>query len=150
MPWATEADVVALTGTPADAVKLAQAQGLIELAISRTEAMGTAEMTLRDLDWLKKAVAYQAAWIAGQPDLFTRLDVESLSQDGMSAKFSSTGSLVYAPLATRAMRNLSWRGSSRSVSVEPFVPTPRRRYPVGGAVIDYENEQWKPLSPWNR
>lgn len=144
MTWATGADVVALTGAPADDVILAQAQALVELAIGRTEAMGTAEMTARDLDWLKKATAYQAAWIAGQPDLFTRMDVKSLAQDGMAATFND-GSLVYAPLTTRVLRNLSWRGTSRSVSVEPFCPTPTRRYPIGGAVIDYPNEPWRTI-----
>jgi hypothetical protein len=138
MTWASESDVVTLTGSPADAVKLAQAQATIELAIGRTEAKGTAEMTARDLDWLRRAVAYQAAWMAGQPDLFQRLEVKSLSQDGMSATFKGDA-LVLAPNAKRAIRNLSWLGSTRSVSVEPFCPTPARR------LVDYENEPWRPL-----
>ena len=151
MPWCTEADVPALTGSPADASKIALAQSQIELAIGRTEAKGTAEMTANDLEWLRRAVAYQAVWITGQPDLFTRTEVKSLAQDGLSATFDGNA-LTLAPLARRALRRLSWLGGgTRSVAVEPFVPTLTRRYPVGGPVVDYEGEQWTPLGwPWRR
>jgi hypothetical protein len=118
MSWATEADVVALTGTPADAVKLAQAQAAVELYLGRTEALGSAEMSARDLDWLRRGVAYQAAWMASQPDLFTRLEVEQLAQDGMSTVFAPDG-LVLAPLARRVLLRLSWMGGTQSITVEP-------------------------------
>lgn len=121
MTWASGADVTTLTGVPADEVKLTQAQAMIELHVGRTEELGTAEMTARDLDWLRRAVAFQAAWMAGQPDLFTRLEVQRLAQDGMSADFLSD-SLTLAPMARRVLRNLSWRGPARSVSVEPHQP----------------------------
>lgn len=149
MPWATTADVNSLTGTPVPEDTLAQAQALVELAIGRTEALATAEMTPRDLEWLRRAVAYQAVWVQGQSDLFTRLDVRALSQDGMSATFSD-GTLVYGPLTKRAIRKLSWMSGTRSIPVEPFTPTPRRRWPVGGAVIDYDMEPWQPVGPWSR
>jgi hypothetical protein len=132
MTWASGADVTALTGVPADDVLLNQAQALIELVVGRTEAQATAELSARDLEWLRRGVAYQAAWVAGQPDLFTRLEVQRLAQDGMSADFLSD-SLTLAPMARRVLRNLSWRGATRSTEVEPFVSTPTRRYPVGGA-----------------
>lgn len=150
MPWATTGDVNTLVGTPVADDELARAQALIELAIGRTEALATAELSTRDLEWLRRAVAYQAVWMKGQADLFTRLDVQSLSQDGLSATFSD-GSLVYGPLTQRAIRKLSWMGGTRSISVEPFCPTPRRRWPVGGPVVDYINEPWQPLpGPYSR
>lgn len=148
MSWATPADVVSLTGSPADEVLLGQAQALIEMKIGRTEETATAEMTPRDLEWLRRAVAYQASWMAGSPDLFQRLDVTQLTQDGMQATFRGDGQ-IYAPLAKKACRQLSWLGSSKSVPIEPFQPDVTFRYPVGGPVIDYEGEPWQPLGyPW--
>ena len=144
MPWATGADVTTLTGRPADDEMIAQAQAMIELAIGRTETTGSAEMTARDLDWLRRAVAYQAVWMAGQPDLYTRLDVSMLAQDGMSTTFKG-GALVYSPLAKAALKKLSWTGGTRSIAVEPFCPPVQRRYPVGGPVVDYGD--WE---PWRR
>lgn len=150
MTWATEADVVTITGSPADSQKLAQAQGMIELAVGRTETLATAELNTRDLEWLKRAVAYQAAWLAGQHDIHTRLSVTQLAQDGMAATFGED-SLTLAPLAKRAIGNLSWMtAGTRSVTVEPFCPTPVRRYPIGGQVIDYALEPWQALGPYSR
>lgn len=144
MPWATGADVVALTGSPANEELLAMAQAHIELAIGRTEALSTAEMSVRDLEWLRRAVAYQAAWLVGQADINTRLDVSQLAQDGMQATFKED-SLILAPLAKLALGRLSWRGRGRSISVQPFNPTVIPRYPIGGPVTDYDFERWRRL-----
>jgi hypothetical protein len=131
--WASGSDVVALTGHPADDELLAQAQSLIELVIGRTEDTATAEITARDLDWLRRATAYQAVWMAGQPDLYTRLDVTQLAQDGMAATFRD-GALVLSPLAQSALKRLSWgQGGTRSVTVEPFAPMVQTR------------TRWRPL-----
>lgn len=142
MAWCTGADVVALTGTPADDEKIAMAQGHIELAIGRTEASAADDLSARDLDWLRRAVSYQAAWLEGQADINTRLDVTQLAQDGMQATFAGDG-LILAPLAKRALKRLSWRGGTRSIAVEPFNPTVIPRYPVGGPLIDYDFERWR-------
>lgn len=144
MPWATGADVVTLTGHPADDEKIAIAQTHIELFVGRTEDTATAELSARDLAWLKRAVAYQAVWLAGQADINTRLDVSQLSQDGMQAAFKGDG-LVLAPLARRAIRQLSWKGGTRSISAEPFCPPVAPRYPIGGPITDYDWEHWRRL-----
>jgi len=150
MSWATTTDVNNLTGTPVAEDVVTRAQALIELKIGRTEALATAEMSARDLEWLRRAVAYQAAWLPGQADLNTRLDVTQLSQDGLSTVFAPDA-IVYAPLAIRALKKLSWMSGTRSIAVDPFVPTPRRRWPVGGPVIDYDMEPWQSLGgPWSR
>ena len=144
MPWATGADVVALTGTPANEEKLQIAQAHIELAISRTEALAQDDLSSRDLEWLRRAVAYQAAWLEGQADINTRLDVVQLAQDGMQATFKGDA-LILAPLAKMALRKLSWMGGHLSISVQPFNPTIVRRYPIGGPVTDYDFERWRRL-----
>jgi hypothetical protein len=144
MSWATGADVVALTGKPADEEKIQIAQAHIELFIGRTEALGSAEMNARDLEWLKRAVAYQATWLEGQADIDTRLNLTQMAQDGQQATFQGDA-LVLAPLAKLAIGKLSWMGRNRSISVEPFCPTIVARYPVGGPVIDYDFERWRRL-----
>lgn len=144
MPWATGADVVALTGKPANDEKIAVAQSHVELFIGRTEATATAELSARDLEWLKRAVAYQAVWLEGQPDIDTRLNVTQMSQDGQQATLAGDA-LILAPLAKLAIRKLSFMGRNRSISVEPFNPTIIPRYPVGGPVIDYDFERWRRL-----
>jgi hypothetical protein len=143
--WATEADVLSLTGTAVAEDELTRAQAQIEMAVGRTDVLATAEMNARDLEWLRRAVAYQAAWASNQPDLYTRTEVTSLAQDGISVQFQN-GALALAPLARRAIRRLSWVGQ-HSTEVEPFNPTVAVRYPVGGPIIDYpfEGEGWQPL-----
>jgi hypothetical protein len=83
----------------------------------------------------------------GQPDLFTRMNVKQLGQDGLSATLSGDA-LTLAPLAHKALNRLSWMGGTKSIPLEPFQPTKHRRYPVGGPVIDYENEPWVPIGPY--
>ncbi|MCA1438568.1 hypothetical protein I6F33_37555, partial [Bradyrhizobium sp. BRP20] len=65
--WAQAQDVLDITGEEVDDTVIAHAQSHIEMACGRlyedTPRMGT-----RDLAWLKKAVAYQAAWLPHQPD----------------------------------------------------------------------------------
>lgn len=144
MAWCTGADVVALTGKPADEEKIQIAQAHIELFVGRTEALATAELSTKDLEWLRRAVAYQAVWLEGQADIDTRLNVIQMAQDGQQATLVGDA-LVLAPLAKMAIRKLSWMGRNRSISVEPFCPRVERRYPVGGPVIDYDFERWRRL-----
>jgi hypothetical protein len=108
--WATTADCTSITGvTPTDAV-LALAQAIIEDHTTRTPDANDS-MRLRDLTWLKKAVAWQAAWIPSQPDLLTRMGAKSLSQDGLSWQGRNDVDQFLAPLAQRALKNCSWMGS---------------------------------------
>jgi hypothetical protein len=143
VPWATEADALKYTGKAVAEDELIRAQATIELHVGRIEDLATVELSARDLEWLKRAVSYQAAWEPGQPDLHTRTEVTRLSQDGISAEMPATA-LTLAPLAKRAIRKLSWMGN-RSTCVAPFRPEVLLRYPVGGPITDYPFEPWKPL-----
>ena len=121
--WATAADCLAITGiTPTDPI-LALAQSTIEDHCNRTPA-GNDGMRTRDLYWLKKAVAYQAAWLPSQPGYLARLGVAGYAQDGMSTTFRSAADQTLAPLAQRALKNCSWMGtrSLRVGSRSPRVP----------------------------
>lgn len=113
MTWATAAEVLDLTGATVTDAQLAQAQGIVELYAETTEA-ADADQSAKTLRTLKRAVAYQAAWMTTQIDLFARLEVTSLSQDGVSLTPSEPDAQFLAPLAARWLAKLPWR-RSRSV-----------------------------------
>lgn len=108
--WATAQDVQSLTGKVVDDLVVLQAQAVIELTSGgRVASLDSTLLSTRNLDWLRRAVSYQAAWMVDQPDLFTRMDVSTMSQDGASATIRRDG-LVLAPLARHCLKRLSWRG----------------------------------------
>lgn len=119
MAWATLADCTSIAGsapglipgqtaTPQGTLNVAQA--MIEDAVNRTEA-AEGSFRARDLEWLKKAVVWQAAWLPSQPGILGRVMAQSVTQDGTSAQFRSAADQTLAPLAQRAIKNLSWMGS---------------------------------------
>lgn len=116
--WATPADVVTITGVTGVAVTDAlviQANAVIEMHAGRTYATAKATTGTRDAEWMKRAVAYQAAWMLSQPDMFTRLEMEAISATGRPVPIRESA-LTLAPLARRALKRVSWL-KSRSVHV---------------------------------
>ena len=149
MPWASESDVSEITGITVTAETLARAQSTIEVIVGRVESeLSTANMRGSDKVWLKKAVAYQAAWMSDQPDLFTRSSVEALGgASGDSVKFSPDGQTL-APFARKALRRLGWKGTRSIYTPSTLWPDGPKRYPAAEGVVavqDYAGEQWKPL-----
>lgn len=117
--WATTATVLDVTGAEVTEQDVAQAQALIEVMCGRIW-LDTPRLRKRDLFWLARAVAYQAAWAPAQPGLETRMDLTASSQDGVTANLT-TDAMVLAPMAARAINRLSWR-KSRTLHVRsPFV-----------------------------
>jgi hypothetical protein len=119
MAWATLDDCEDITGsepgivpgvTTTAAGTLALAHSIVRTHVGRTEAAANA-MTARDLVWLREAVCWQAAWLPGQPGLLQRVGVQGVSQDGLSAQYRSHADQLLAPLAQRALKNLSWMGT---------------------------------------
>lgn len=144
--WGTTANTKTLTGVTVDDDTLAQASRQIELVTGAVYEFTKTLLNKLDAYWIAAAVGYQAAWLADQPDAYVRLDVENASQDGESANFKPDA-LVLAPLARRALKRLSWRGTRSLVPVKvgegstsPLV------LPAGAPVHDYEDENWTPLS----
>jgi hypothetical protein len=108
--WATAEDVTNLTGKTVDAPAVLQAQAIIELTGGlRVVMTDPAFLSPRNLEWLKRAVCYQAAYMVEHPDYFSRMDLVSLTQDGVSAVFRRD-SQILSPLARRCLKRLSWRG----------------------------------------
>lgn len=115
MSWAEADEVLGVTGVEPSAENLAQANSMISTYCGRTPDTKD-KLRKRDQFWLMQATAWQAIWLAGQAgvtarNLGTRIDTEGLSIDH-AAEYE----VVLAPLAARALRNLSWK-SSRAVRV---------------------------------
>jgi len=138
MAWATIEQVTELTGKTVSAPELAQAAANIELHTGAIEAVERPLMSGRDAYWLRLAVCYQAAWQAATPDFFERVEVGSTSQDGQSANFGAD-SLALAPLAKRAIKRLSWKGT------RTLTPSLMTRSQATNPLVSDENQNWRPL-----
>ena len=109
-PWASVADVVAKTGETVTEMHRTIAVGVLESVTGLIEEVERSDISDRDRYWLKLATCYQAAFVKNQPDLFSREDVSSVTQDGASAAYRNPDSHLLSPLARKCLRRLSWRG----------------------------------------
>lgn len=138
--WATAADVLALTGAQGVTdEEVTQANAIVELFTSRLYIEAVARTGSRDVEWMRRAVAYQVPWMRAQPDLYERLDLSTM--DGLGVKEMA---LVLAPLTKQALNKVSWR-RSRSLHVRsPFVDGPGA---VSGNALSEGNDRYEPWSP---
>lgn len=145
-PWAVLADVTSVTGKTVDAPTLALAVSSIELVTGLIASVERVDMTRRDAYWLRQAVCFQAAWIADTPDYLERNAVASASADGQSATGADADWLVIAPLAKRALKRLSWRGT-RSIRPVPVDERGRIRVPDRYVPLEVHDDvqAWRPL-----
>ena len=141
--WATTQDVIDSTGVSVTDQQLIQAQKNIEVFSNRIFGDET-RMRTRDLHWLGQAVAHQAAWLAGQFGLETRLDATQIQQDQVSTALQGDG-LVLAPMAARALKRVSWM-RSRSVHIRSAIEGAGPI--VGDALSDGSDEHmvWAPYT----
>lgn len=114
--WVTIGQVLTITNQSVTQDQIDQAQGIIDIVTRRTIADQN-RIRARDLAWLQKATAFQAVWMASQPDIFSKTAYASVSQDGFSATPRNKSSLYLGPLAERALKNCSWL-RSRSLRVK--------------------------------
>lgn len=109
--WASVAEVATITGATVDAAGIERAQAAIEtISGIVVDDAAWARLPVNDRRWLRNAVAYQAAFMGPSPDYFERMRVASAGVDGQSASYVAD-SIELAPLARKALRKLSWRGS---------------------------------------
>lgn len=117
--WCTTADVLSITGVTVSAGTLAQAGFAIDIYCGRAYAVDGVRVGSRDLNWLKLACAYQAAWLPSQPDAFTRIDALDVSEGRLRTQLRDTA-LVLSPFARKALKRVSWL-KSRSIHIQsPF------------------------------
>jgi len=107
--WALPADVLNVTGLTVDVTAVNLAVLTLETVTGLIESIERPDISARDRHYLKLMTCYQVAFMKDNPDLFTRADVTSASQDGDNANFRNVDSHLFAPLARKAMRRLSWR-----------------------------------------
>ncbi|MGW5175900.1 hypothetical protein ACWERY_16250 [Streptomyces sp. NPDC004082] len=138
--WATAQQVTDTTGVTVTDAQLARAQAAIEVFSNRIYP-DQDRMRTRDLYWLGQAVAYQAAWQAGQFGLETRLDATQIQQDQVSSTLTGDG-LVLAPMARRALNRVSWM-RSRTVHIRSAI---EGAGPVGNVLAEGADEAlpWTP------
>jgi len=138
----TPTDVQNVTGASATATQIAMADSIVTIVANRTAA-ASGGMSPRDITWVQHAVCWQARWLAGQAGVEIRNEFDSLTQDGLSVQTSAQWAKYLAPLAARALRNLSSKGA-RTDAVEPIsVPTG-----LGGAAFFLTEEGDQFSSGW--
>lgn len=102
--------VAAITGVTVSAELIAQATAIIELAMG-IDLSNLANLRAINRRWAVYGICYQAAWMPGQPDLMSRIDVTTISQDGLALTPRDRNSLIIAPLASKALRRVTWKRS---------------------------------------
>jgi hypothetical protein len=118
--WATAADVLALTGQQVDDTTVATANSVVEILGDRIYTIAAARTGSRDLELMRRAVVFEAVWITGQPDFFTRMDVNAITEGRRSIGVKDL-SLMLAPMAKMALRRVSWLRSRSLHTRSPWI-----------------------------
>lgn len=132
--WASTDDVLNITGTVVTDTVLNVANSVITVYCNRSEE-ASAGMGVRDLYWLTQATAWQAKWVASVPDYGLQVQHSTLQQDGMSIGHRAEWEINLAPMAARALKNLSWKADRTK-------RTPRIEVPIGMGVANFLNEAY--------
>lgn len=145
LTWCTVADVALVTGKTVTDVDRNIAAYAVELITGLIESVPRVDVSRRDAYWLRQAVAFQAAWLADTPDYLERNDVEAAAQGGQSVTLKPDA-LVLAPLARRAIKRLSWRGS-RTIRPVPVDARGRIRLTADYVPLEAHDDlqTWRPL-----
>jgi hypothetical protein len=145
MGWATADQVYEWTGQGVSTEAMALAQTMIEIfAGTTTIASDDGLIASKNLRLLGQAVAFQAAWLDAHPDVLQAMDVEGVSQDGLSAQYASANAHLLAPMATRCLNRLSWR---REIRVSKGRWSTRRATDRGNrdSAVRDDQYEWSPL-----
>jgi hypothetical protein len=140
--WASPADVLNVVNLTVTEAEIGRAIATLETVTGLIEAVDRPDISDRDRHYLKLMTCYQVAFMDESPDLFSRADVTSASQDGESASFRNVDSHLFGPLARKAYRRLSWRSRrilsvTGGTAVEPAV------------VRDVNSEAFDDSLPWS-
>jgi hypothetical protein len=113
--WCSVSDVPDIcAGQTATATDVAAAQVILEGVIGRVWRVTDAQK--RDYVWLKRACAYQSAYVNQHPEILTMMGIQSWSQDGMSFSLAPgfVAKAYIAPMALAQLNNL-FRGSNSTI-----------------------------------
>jgi len=145
MGWASVDQVFEWTGREVSPESLALAQTMIEIFSGTTTIASDDGLILsKNLRHLGQAVAFQAVWLDAHPDVMETMDVEGVSQDGLSAQYADVNAHLLAPMASRCIRRLSWKKEIRIGRGRWSTRAARDRGSRDSAVRDDQYE-WSPL-----
>lgn len=116
--WVTADEATTITGVTVTSAQVAAAHPIIEIFTNITTA-ASGSLKPNDLRMVRYAEAYQARWMPTRPDFGSEVDVDHLSQDGISFTKDGPDSLILAPLAKRCIHRLSWM---RGRTLLPLTP----------------------------
>ena len=119
MSWATAVEASAITGLNITSSQITTAQAILEIWVGEVDTTRMENVKTRDVNLLKKAVSYQAAWMQSKPELFGRSDVDQVIQDSLQFSKGDQETHVLAPLAKASIMKLSWR---RARTIDPLTP----------------------------
>lgn len=150
MGWVTGAQATTLTNLTITDAQVAAAAPIIEIYTNVTTAV-SGSLKPRDLRLLRLAESYQAYWMPRQVDHASRMDVDQVTQDGVTFAKGDPDTFTLAPLAALCVRRLSWMKSrtimpltAEQALILRGIRTPDLR--LSGAEEFLDNRQrWKPL-----
>lgn len=130
MSWATPEETLTWTGATVTPPELEMAQAIVEeFAGTTEEASDAGRISSANLRRLKKAVAFQAAYMQQHPDVFSAMDIKAMAEgsgSGMRIDLASETAVFLAPMVRQILRRLSWF-AARSIRVRPPNRTARAR-----------------------
>lgn len=143
--WVTTEQAGLWTGQTYEDSDLYMAQSVIEAYANVSFDDTDISLRPRDLKNLAKAVAYQALFMKFNPGLFANKSLSQLTQNSMSANFTTQAAVILSPVSMRCIQNLTWRQITT-------VHTERMRTRAYNGERNFTNESsdeygspWKPL-----
>jgi hypothetical protein len=114
--WVTLEKANLWTGLDFEVSELYQAQAVVEAYANF--GFEESDIIIRDRDKanLAKATAYQALFMRYNPGLFANKSLSQLTQNSMTANFTSQAAIILSPVSLRCIQNLTWR----QISSLPF------------------------------
>lgn len=154
--WCTVQEAADITNESFTTGELQAASSILEIWVGVTTDARTAiaDKSARDLRLLKKAEAFQAAWMKSKPALLARSDTEQVIQDSLQYTKGDQDMHILAPLAKAAIMRLSWRNHRTIDPLSPdqalalrgkFTVETRSKY---GSLGDFLEGTWEDWEDW--
>lgn len=156
--WCTVQEAADITNESFTTGELQAANSILEIWVGvTTDARDAiAAKSGRDLRLLKKAEAFQAAWMKSKPALLARSDTEQVIQDSLQYTKGDQDMHILAPLAKAAVMRLSWRNQRTIDPLSPdqalllrgkFTAETRAKYGSLGGFLEGTWEDWEDWEP---
>jgi hypothetical protein len=132
--WAMPADVLNITGQTVTEAQVQIAGSIIDLFTGRPYSFSWTDPSSQEViayNWfenvgatdtyyLNLSVVYQTLWMMQQPDIFTRLELDSIQTMRAPIKLNNDNALMIGPLARKALSRVSWLRSRALHVRSPF------------------------------